>query len=128
MRKNSSSLLLIELIFSILFLSLVGGTTLLVFAKARVLSDNTVAVNRAVLLAESRAEEFTAGAQTDPEKIFYSKDWKETDEAGAVYVMTCTPEEKDSGLQGLRITITVKSTEKELYSLEALRHERGRLS
>ncbi len=42
MRKNSSSLLLIELIFSILFLSLAGGTTLLVFAKARVLSDNTV--------------------------------------------------------------------------------------
>ena len=62
---SGSSLFLMELILAILFFSVASAVCVQLFARAHTASEQSAALNRAVLAAESAAEAFKGAADLD---------------------------------------------------------------
>lgn len=89
---SRSHLFLMELIVVILFFAFAGAITVQVFAKAHELARDTEALNGAILAVQSAAETDKTAAfgeiSASRKSIYFDVDWKVTDSAGAVYVLT----------------------------------------
>ncbi len=133
--RSASSLLLTELIFSVLFFILAASVCVQLFARAAILSDSTAEKNKAVLLAETRAEEFyAAGGHLESRVEYYSKNFEEaSSEEDAAYSMTVASAKAgssaaDTSLQSpdtvCKITVTKLADASEIYTLDLFAHDR----
>ena len=75
--KRHSSLFLIELMFCLLFFSLAATVSIRFFVEAHVISQNSVNLNEAILIAESLADEFRAvRGDIVGQNLLYNEDWE----------------------------------------------------
>lgn len=124
-RRSGSSLFLLELIIAMLFFSLSCTVCVRLFVKASALSSETVSLNKSVLLAQEKAEEFSAGTLTENEEIYFDKNWNlldSSDGAASVCTVTISPE-NDHDLT-CSILISRTADHGEIYRLSVMRHER----
>ncbi len=91
--NRRSGLLLMELTLSLLIFSVCAGICLRIFAYSKSLSDDSRALNGAVLAATTAAERYKAGGGWISMSYCYDKDWNEA-EAGP-YRLTLS--EQDDG-------------------------------
>lgn len=119
MKHSKSGLFLMELIIAILFFSLASAVCIQMFAKAHILSVQTVNHNNAVIQAQNLAEVFLSNdgditqvasffdngsfdADSSSVTLFFDETWKPTNEASCFYSasLTCTEEEQKKLLVG----------------------------
>lgn len=152
MKHSKSSLFLMELIIAILFFSLASTVCIQLFAKAHILSKQTVEENHALIQAQNLAELFLA-ADEDLDLImetatdgvlqdkqdkttdraessvgrqlacYYDGEWNPTDSAHARYEARIEISAVDTGLISANITVTSASDlENPIYTLEVKHH------
>ena len=135
MHSSKNSLLLMELILSILFFALTAAVCLQLFVKAHLLSQDTINLNHAVTESQNFAEVFLAGDgslrrfpdyfidQLTPDScsyddsgmlcsftLFYDKDWNPSGLSDHTYQITIAYTQKDQPAMRDAI-ITVSDTE-----------------
>lgn len=138
---SKSSLFLIEMLFSLLFFSIIAALCIQVFVQSHTLSKKSENLNEAQNLASSLAEVIIASEGDSssirtyfPEAVFsedqiflyYDSDWNLTSEENSSYVLFTALQQKDFTLSG---TISVsenrknpKEKENEIYSLSFRHH------
>lgn len=125
-RHSGSSLLMIELLFALLFFSLASGITIRLFVKASLLSSETVAANKAVVLAESIEEEFR-NSDVSAGNIYYDKKWTKTNTSdGASYQVSIRITEVEDPT--CTVSVTRLSDKSTILTLSSLKHERRKVS
>ncbi|MBO5565139.1 MAG: hypothetical protein J5935_05950 [Lachnospiraceae bacterium] len=126
MKQNTSSLLLIEIILSVFFLSLASIVCVRFFSHANTLSQRTEETTQAVIVAQNLAEAFRAGddasdsfeaieklyphavsdSDTGAVTIAFDEDWKSIPASEeADYHATLSVTEEEAGLQTAEITV-----------------------
>lgn len=119
MKHSKSSLFLMELIIAILFFSLASAVCIQMFAKAHLLSAQTVNQNNAVIQAQNLAEVFLSNdgditqvasffdnssfdADSNSVTLFFDEAWNPGNEVSCFYSasLTCTREEQKKLLIG----------------------------
>lgn len=128
-----SNLFLMEMIMAILFFALAGMVCMQLFLKARGLSRDTTATNRAITLVKSVASTFEAGngsleslldsypyasLEDSTLEVFYDANWQPCDRKKYVYRMQMTVKEPKKNPAVCTITVT-DSDKKKLFSLDA---------
>lgn len=78
-KDRRSSLLLMELVLSILIFSACAGICLRIFAYARKIADDSRALNGAVLAATTAAERYKAAGCGQSMFQHYNEDWNESE-------------------------------------------------
>lgn len=138
---SKSSLFLIEMLFSLLFFSMIAALCIQVFVQSHRLSQKSENLNEAQNLASSLAEVIIASEGNSssmrtyfPEAVFsedqiflyYDSDWNLTSEKNSSYALVASLQQKDFTLSG---TISVsenkknpKEKESEIYSLSFRHH------
>lgn len=117
-RKKGFSL--VEIILSVVVLSIVSVISLKVFLMSDTLNEKAYVLDQSVFLAESKMQEFRT--QDFEEKVYYyTKSWAEVESVGeAEYVLKAVA--KDEGVStSYKVTVYHKSPEKEqvIYELES---------
>lgn len=137
MRHSKSSLFLMELIIAILFFALASTVCIQLFAKAHLLSKQTVEENHALVYAQNLAEQFLAadgntetmkGATGIDELVYYyDNDWNAADFTNAVYEARLKTSTEDAGIITANITVaSVEKAEDPIYTLTVKHHSSQR--
>jgi hypothetical protein len=129
-QSKKSTLFLMELIIVLLFFSFSAAVCVNIFAKAKLLSEQSYELNKSVIAAQNAAECFAADSDTsllssalggtednNTVKVFYGKDWEKTDSANAVYTLSVDLSESGEGMRTACINISRGDTV--IYSLNA---------
>ncbi len=146
MKHSKSALVLMELIIVILFFSLASTVCIQLFSKSHLLSKQTVNENHAVIHAQNLAECFLAtegnlaemqvllshasepstntNASDNTITLFFTKDWRASDETNASYYARLEASPEENGL--ICANITVASCESDvnesIYGLTVMHH------
>lgn len=140
MKHSKSALFLMELIVALLFFALASTVCIRLFAKAHLLSEQTVNENHAIVHAQNLAEGFLAtegdimqmkalfpnAASTSPENdilLLFDEEWNFCDAANACYSAHLTSYPEKDGLITADITIAACNTSADaIYSLKISHH------
>lgn len=141
MKHSKSSLFLMELIIAILFFSLASTVCIQLFAKAHILSNQTVNENHAVIHAQNLAECFlsTEGDMTQMRDLFdnyapdtsedtlvllFDQDWQECTADNASYCASLVSHAEENGLISADITIAAYNSNSSdyIYELTIVHH------
>ena len=129
--QRRSNIFLMEIIISILFFSIASAVCIQLFAKAKLQSDNTAALNQAVLAASSAAEALEVSDGT-PEsliscfpggeaygrtlRVYYDQSWNPCPSSLSSFQMEVLLS-SDRGM--ITAAITVTSADEVIYTLQA---------
>jgi len=115
-RMSKSSLFIMELTLAILMFSISAAVCLQMMASAKQRADNSAALSRAVLEAQTTAEEFKYGKADTGLTRYYDGQWNSCSEADAVFVLQLTADPADAKTGVITVS---RSGGEELYRLSA---------
>lgn len=127
--SKKSSLFLMELIIVLFFFALCTAVCVNIFAKAKLINEQSYELNKSIVASQNAAECFKAAdsdidtltyllhgtAEDNVIKIGYDENWQNTDLTNAVYLMNINIEKSKSNLN--TAVITVVKEDKTIYSL-----------
>ena len=134
--QRRSNIFLMEIIISILFFSIASAVCIQLFAKAKLQSDNTAALNKAVLAASSAAEALEVSDGTQESliscfpggeaygrtlRVYYDQSWNPCPSSLSSFQMEVLLS-SDRGM--ITAAITVTSADEVIYTLQA-EHYKG---
>ena len=128
--SKKSSLFLMELIIVLFFFALCSAVCVNIFAKAKLLNEQSYELNKSIIAAQNAAQCFKAAnsdiykladllngtTEDNAVKIGYDKNWQNTEITNAVYIININIEKNKSNLD--TADITVSKADKMIYSLE----------
>lgn len=130
-QSKKSSLFLMELIIVLFFFALCSAVCVNIFAKAKIINEQSYELNKSIIASENAAQCFKA-ANSDIGKladllngttqgniiiIGYDKNWQNAELANAAYIMKINIENSTNNLD--KANISILKADKLIYSLEA---------
>ncbi|MBC5649027.1 type IV pilus modification PilV family protein [Christensenella tenuis] len=120
MGKSKGRLFLLELVIIILFFSIAAAVCATMFAKAKILGNESADLAAAVMLVQETAETFRATGKLPESEMFYDAEFKPLENAeGAVYVLNTWIMEKD-GLLSAHLSVAKNGAG--LFSVDTARY------
>ena len=114
--SSKSSLLLLELMISIVFFALAAAGCVQVFAKAHMLSQEAGRLDMAVSVAQSLAEE-CSGSRMEDNQRYYDELGNVCGKEDGVYLAEILQTEQ-AGMNQIHITVMDMETQDTLYTLQ----------
>ncbi|NMC57060.1 MAG: hypothetical protein GYA50_07570 [Eubacteriaceae bacterium] len=129
-QSKKSSLFLMELIIVLFFFALCSAVCVNIFAKAKLINEQSYELNKSVIAAQNAAQCFKAAdsditkladllngtAEGNTLKIGYDKNWQNSELTNAVNIMTINIKISKDNLD--KAYITIFKADKVIYSLE----------
>ena len=124
---SRTNLFLIELIIVVLFFAFASIIVMQVFVKASDLADDSMALNGAVIAAQSAAELDKAtpieNHSSSERYQYFDENWQPIEHSGGQYILTTTTQ-MDNRWTGIMATFTynITSGERLIYQLQAKKY------
>lgn len=124
MKVSKSAIFLFELMVVILVFSIAAAICTSIFAKGYQFSSESQNLTRAIINAESAAEEFKVSTQkTTESEVFFDDNWKQTDDKdNAAFTMKLSPS-TEGNLNLCTIDIVNMDNDESIYTIETARYQ-----